>query len=264
MPSDSLERQIKVPLRASCGSLGRRDQSRRDCWSGPPPATPTDTATATVRPGDAALWRRRPWPPSTVSHECLSCKHESGSLAGIARTAASGQRQPSRARPRHTCANTKAGLAMGFAKRRANRQQRGRRRRQAVRRRDRSARSSAFSRKQGGQRRTPPTEPGDPQCSRAGLRASRGPDALCAESEHEQPQSDLNVALGVPSGLPGSEERVAGAPGRRGRGYAVSLVAVGLGGSPIAFSMRFAWRSISSAQASTISMSASSWLQEVR
>jgi len=32
----------------------------------------------------------------------------------------------------------------------------------------------------------------------------------------------------------------------------------------MAFSMRLAWWSISSAQASTISMSASSWLQEVR
>ena len=35
--------------------------------------------------------------PSTVSHELLSSKHKSSSLAGIARTAASGQRQP---RPR--------------------------------------------------------------------------------------------------------------------------------------------------------------------
>jgi hypothetical protein len=39
-----------------------------------------------VRPGDAALWRRRPRPPSTVSHELLSSKHKSSSLAGTART----------------------------------------------------------------------------------------------------------------------------------------------------------------------------------
>ena len=46
-----------------------------------------------VRPGDAALWPRRPRPASTVSHELLSSKHKSNSLAGIARTAASGVKQ---------------------------------------------------------------------------------------------------------------------------------------------------------------------------
>ena len=56
--------------------------------------------------------------------------------------------------------------------------------RHAVRRRDRSAPSSAFSRKQGARCRTAPTEPGDPQSSRAGLRASRSPGALCAETAH--------------------------------------------------------------------------------
>ena len=44
-----------------------------------------------VCPGDAALWRRRPRPPSTVSHELLNSKHKSSSLAGIARTAAFGR-----------------------------------------------------------------------------------------------------------------------------------------------------------------------------
>ena len=47
-----------------------------------------------VRPSDAALWRRRPRPPSTVSHELLNNKHKSSSLADIARTAAFGQPQP--------------------------------------------------------------------------------------------------------------------------------------------------------------------------
>jgi hypothetical protein len=36
-----------------------------------------------VRPGDAALWRRRPRLPSTVSDKLLNSKHKSSSLAGI-------------------------------------------------------------------------------------------------------------------------------------------------------------------------------------
>ena len=36
-----------------------------------------------VRPGDAALLRRRPRPSSTVRHELLNSKHKSSSLAGI-------------------------------------------------------------------------------------------------------------------------------------------------------------------------------------
>jgi hypothetical protein len=47
-----------------------------------------------VRPGDAALWRRRPRLPSTVSQGLLSSKHKSNSLGGIARSAAFGQMQP--------------------------------------------------------------------------------------------------------------------------------------------------------------------------
>jgi hypothetical protein len=51
-----------------------------------------------VRPGDAALCRRRTWRSlSTVSHELLSSKHKCSSLAGTAQTAASGQPRP---RPR--------------------------------------------------------------------------------------------------------------------------------------------------------------------
>jgi hypothetical protein len=45
-------------------------------------------------------------------------------------------------------------------------------------------RVARFSRKQGARCRTSPTEPGDPQSSRAGLRPSRSPDALCAETTH--------------------------------------------------------------------------------
>jgi hypothetical protein len=65
---------------------------------GRPPATPTDTATA-ARPSRrcsslaASTWRS----PSAVSHELLNSKHKSSSLAGIARTAASGvEQQPAR------------------------------------------------------------------------------------------------------------------------------------------------------------------------
>ena len=45
-----------------------------------------------VCPGDAALWRRRPRPPSTVSHELLNSKHKRSSLAGTARSAAFGDK----------------------------------------------------------------------------------------------------------------------------------------------------------------------------
>ena len=45
-----------------------------------------------VRPGDAALWRRRrDGRPPPLATNSLSSKHKSSSLAGIARTAASGQ-----------------------------------------------------------------------------------------------------------------------------------------------------------------------------
>jgi hypothetical protein len=87
-----------------------------------------------------------------------------------------------RQRRRHECPREDEGRAGPPARQKTeSRQQRGRHRRHAVRRRDRSAPSSAFSRKQGARCRTAPTEPGDPQRSRAGLGASRSPDALCAE-----------------------------------------------------------------------------------
>jgi hypothetical protein len=58
-------------------------------------ATPTDTAQLPLRPGDAVLWRRRPdGRPPAASHELLSSKHKSSSLADTARTAASGVEQP--------------------------------------------------------------------------------------------------------------------------------------------------------------------------
>ena len=50
----------------------------------------------------------------------------------------------------------------------------------AVHRHVRSGRSSALSPKQGARFRTPRTDPRDPRIPRAGLAASRGPDALCA------------------------------------------------------------------------------------
>jgi hypothetical protein len=61
-----------------------------------------------VRPGDAALWRRRPRPPSTVSHEVLNSTHKSSSLAGIARTAASGQSRQRRTLAQHDPAGLRA------------------------------------------------------------------------------------------------------------------------------------------------------------
>ena len=72
-----------------------RHQPRRPTW----PRLP-------VRPDDAALWRRRPRPPSTVSHKRLCSEHKSSSLADIARTAAFGQKQrrvcPQRQMPART------------------------------------------------------------------------------------------------------------------------------------------------------------------
>jgi hypothetical protein len=86
---------------AGCRSptISRRPCSPpRRCRNGTPTATPTDTATAARPPRrsstPAALTSR---PPSNVSQELLSSKHKS-SLAGIARTAASGQNRPRRAR----------------------------------------------------------------------------------------------------------------------------------------------------------------------
>ena len=54
-----------------------------------------------VRPGDAALWWRRPRPPCTVSHVLLNSTHKSSSLAGIARTAAFGQSRQRRTLAQH-------------------------------------------------------------------------------------------------------------------------------------------------------------------
>jgi hypothetical protein len=51
-------------------------------WNDHQPRRPTRLRLP-VRPGDAALWPRRPRPPSTVSHELLNSKHKSSSLAGI-------------------------------------------------------------------------------------------------------------------------------------------------------------------------------------
>ena len=65
-----------------------------------PAATPTRTATAARPPRrcstPAPLTRRL---PPAVSHELLGSKHKSSSLAGIARSAAPGQRRSRRPRP---------------------------------------------------------------------------------------------------------------------------------------------------------------------
>ena len=50
------------------------------------PATPTGSATAAVRPGGAAPWRRDPAAAVIVSHELPSSKHKSSSLPGMAKT----------------------------------------------------------------------------------------------------------------------------------------------------------------------------------
>ena len=75
------------------GSLAS-DPSSSDSRFGTPPATPTDTATAARPPWRSSTLAAPTWrSPSTVSHELLRSKHKSSSLAGTARTAASGQNQ---------------------------------------------------------------------------------------------------------------------------------------------------------------------------
>ncbi len=79
----------------------RRDRRLREFCNKTLPATPTTRSRLPVRPGDAALWRRRPdgSPPPLATN--LDSKHKSSSLAAIARSAAFGQRQPrERRRPR--------------------------------------------------------------------------------------------------------------------------------------------------------------------
>ena len=89
VPSGSLA--AATAITAAFNPSGSARRRRRDDWLGTPqPRRPTRPRLP-VRPGDAAPWRRRPRPPSTVSHELLNNKHKSSSLAGIARTAAFGQ-----------------------------------------------------------------------------------------------------------------------------------------------------------------------------
>jgi hypothetical protein len=92
--------QSSAPATPRCRSRPEGEAPlRRDRWlhefcnQRPQPRRPTRPRLP-VRPGDAALWRRRPDGPSyTVSHELLSSKHKSSSLAGIARTAGPGQQR---------------------------------------------------------------------------------------------------------------------------------------------------------------------------
>ena len=99
------QRRPSPPLSTRAVALGVGDETTG--WERHQPRRPTRPRLP-VRPGDAALWRRRPRPPSPlvsraaldqklpVSHELLNSKHKSSSLAGIARTAAFGQEEPRR------------------------------------------------------------------------------------------------------------------------------------------------------------------------
>ena len=99
-------RPAALLLWARSSSPRRPAQSLRDCWFGTPPATPTRTATAAPPPRRCSTPAPPTW-PSTASHELLNSKHKSSSLAGIARTAAFGQRQPLRSLSRRDCNHPK-------------------------------------------------------------------------------------------------------------------------------------------------------------
>jgi hypothetical protein len=109
--------QSSAPATPRCRSRPEGEAPlRRDRWlhefcnQRPQPRRPTRPRLP-VRPGDAALWRRRPDGPSyTVSHELLSSKHKSSSLAGIARTAGPGQKELRKRPQPDTSASTTAGL----------------------------------------------------------------------------------------------------------------------------------------------------------
>jgi hypothetical protein len=74
------------------GRAGLHQALDRASSLGPLPAAVEATPRMTHEQSAAPTWR----PPSTVSHELPSGKHKSRSLAGIARTAASGVKQQSR------------------------------------------------------------------------------------------------------------------------------------------------------------------------
>ena len=87
----ALARRATLLHSRTSGTLAVSQTGQRDFCIGTPPATPTDTATATGPPWRCSTLAAPTWrPPSTVSHELLNSKHKSSSLAGIARTAASG------------------------------------------------------------------------------------------------------------------------------------------------------------------------------
>ena len=80
---DGTNRSSRLRPPAGCWIAKRCSRAARSddlSCSGMPPATPTGSATAAVRPGDAALWRRDLAAAVIVSHELLSSKHESSSL----------------------------------------------------------------------------------------------------------------------------------------------------------------------------------------
>jgi hypothetical protein len=72
-----------LPLRATNSSLAQAERTIRRCSSGNATSHADRHGHGCPSVPDAALWRRRPRPPSTVSHELLNNKHKSSSLAGI-------------------------------------------------------------------------------------------------------------------------------------------------------------------------------------
>jgi hypothetical protein len=91
-------------------------QWRLSRWNARQPRPPTRPQLP-LRPGDAALWRRRPdGRPPAASHELLSSKHKSSSLADTARTAASGVMQPRDPCRRHRCSWCEAAEGLVLAR----------------------------------------------------------------------------------------------------------------------------------------------------